>query len=170
MPLSSELKAHYDAVLHDLESEKVEVQQQVGALQARLKELHTSILTLSKRLDPNTPLSPSSISSRPPNQKYSNISVRWAILDLLNDSPAMATAEIADTLLKSGIQTRATNFANNVSAVLTTTMKEEHQEVQQLPDGKWELTDKGKDAIEYIRTTSKFLGALHGRIRRPQRF
>lgn len=166
MPLTSDLKPHYEAVLHDLQAEHQQVQQQVGSLQARLKELHNSISTLAKRLNPDAP--PSSYSpapSRPPNQKYANMSVRWAILDLLADSQkAMTTAEIADALLAAGVQTRAANFANNVSAVLSTTMREDHNEVQQLPDGKWELTEKGKEAIEYIRTTPKFLGAVRGRI------
>lgn len=156
MPLTNELKASYEAVLHDLEVERQQVQQHVGALQSRLKELHNSISTLSKRIDPDAPpplrpLTP----TRPPSQKYAHISVRWAILDLLNDSPAMATSEIAETLKSAGVQTRAANFANNVSAVLSTTMKE-HNEVQQLSDGKWELTENGKQAIAHIRTTPKF--------------
>ena len=156
MPLTSDLKPHYEAVLHDLEAERQQVQQQLGSLQARLKELHNSISTLAKRLNPDAPLSSSYPLAPPrPNYKYANISVRWAILDLLNDSSAMATSEIAEALKSAGVQTRAANFANNVSAVLSTTMKE-HGEVQQLPDGKWELTENGKQAIAHIRTTPKF--------------
>lgn len=68
----------------------------------------------------------------------------------------MSTAEIAERLKAGGVQTKAANFANNVSAVLSTTMKEQHKEVQQLPDGTWELTDNGESAIEHIRTTPKF--------------
>ena len=166
MPLTNEVKASYEVVVRDLEAERQKIQEQLGALQARLKELHNSISTLYKRINPDaSPSSQTPAPSRPPNQKYANMSVRWAILDLLVDSQkAMATAEIADALLVAGVQTRAANFANNVSAVLSTTMREEHNEVQQLPDGKWELTEKGKEAIEYIRTTSKFLGAVRGRV------
>jgi len=86
--------------------------------------------------------------------------VRWAILDLLADSEAMTTAQIAETIKAGGVPTRASNFVNNVSAVLTTTMKEKHKEVQQLPDGRWELTDNGRNAIAHIRTNPKFRRGL----------
>jgi hypothetical protein len=154
MTLTSDLKANYEAVLRDLEDNRQQVQQQLAVLQAELKQLHNSISTLSKRLNPDAPPRPLA-PPRPQNLKYANISVRWAILDLLNDSQAMATAEIAEALKSAGVQTRAANFANNVSAVLSTTMKE-HGEVQSLPDGKWELTENGKQAIGHIRTTPKF--------------
>lgn len=72
----------------------------------------------------------------------------------------MNTSEIAEALKAAGVQTRATNFANNVSAVLSTTMKEKHSEVEQLPDGRWQLTETGVNAIEYIRTTPRFRRAL----------
>ena len=90
------------------------------------------------------------------------MSVRWAILDLLAESEAKTTAEIAEALIAAGVQTRAANFANNVSAVLSSTMKEGHDEVQQLPDGKWQLTENGRSAIEHIRTTPRFQGAMRG--------
>jgi hypothetical protein len=166
MPLTPELRASYEDVLRDQESERDEIQQQISAGQARLKELHNSISTLLKRINPDTapiPQSNSVTPSRPPNRKYTFMSVRWAILDLLIDSKPMATAEIAEALLAAGIQTKAANFANNVSAVLSTTMKEQpHVEVNQLQDGKWELTESGKRAIEHIRTTTKFRSALRG--------
>jgi hypothetical protein len=162
MPLSSELKVSYEAVLHDLEAEQADTHQQLVQYQNRLKELHHSILTLKKRLEVADPPSPTSTTlSRQPDRKYTYMSVRWAILDLLAESEAKTTAEIADALKAAGVQTKAANFANNVSAVLTTTMKEQpHDEVHQLPDGKWELTENGRRAIEHIRTTPKFLGAL----------
>lgn len=160
MPLSTELKVSYEAVLHDLEAEQAETHQQLVKYQNRLKELHHSILTLKKRLEADPPLSTSTTPSRQPDKKYAFLSVRWAILDLLAESDAKTTAEIADALMAAGVQTKAANFANNVSAVLTTTLKEHHKEVRQLQDGKWELTDNGHRAIEHIRTTPKFQGAL----------
>ena len=164
MTLPNNVKASYEVVLHDLEAERLQVQEELGKMQARLKELHNSISTLARRINPDA-LSPSNplTPSRPSNQKYVNMSVRWAILDLLNDSQAMTTADIAEALLAAGVQTKAANFANNVSAVWSTTMKEQpHVEVTQLPDGKWQLTDSGKRAIEYIRTTGKFRAAMRG--------
>jgi len=90
------------------------------------------------------------------------MSVRWAVLDLLAESEPKTTAEIAEALIAAGVQTKAANFVNNVSAVLSTTMKEAHSEVQQLADGKWQLTENGRSAIEHIRTTPKFRGAMRG--------
>src|SRR5260370_22666435 len=99
MPLNNELKSSYEAVLHDMEDDREQTLEQVSALQARLKELHNSISTLRKRLDLDAPSSKPQIVSRPPNQKYANMSVRWAILDLLSDSRGRTTAEIAEELL-----------------------------------------------------------------------
>lgn len=150
MPLNSDLKASYEAVLQDLEAKRADVQHQVGDLQKRLHDLNHSIATIAKNFSPETPSSPLLI-SRPASSKYGNTSVRWAILDLLSDSEPRTTAEIADTLLAGGIPTKAANFANNVSAVLTTTMKETRKDVEQLPDGKWALTESGHATIEHIR-------------------
>lgn len=163
MPLTPELTASYEVVLHDLELERDEVHKSISELQARVKELNHSVATLTKRLNPDA--SPSSSSSNPssaPNKRYTYMSGRWAILDLLADSKPRSTAEIAAALMAGGVQTRAANYANNVSAVLTTSMKE-HDEARQLPDGTWVLTENGKSAIEHIRTTPRFLGALRGR-------
>jgi hypothetical protein len=165
MPLTPELRASYEAVLHDQESEYNDVQQQVSAGQAKLKELNNSISTLRKRINPDAAPTYSSNSvtpSRPSSRKYATMSVRWAILDLLAESGPKTTAEVAEALIAAGVQTKAANFTNNVSAVLSTTMKEQHSEVQQLPDSKWELTENGRSAIEHIRTTPKFRGAMHG--------
>jgi hypothetical protein len=157
MPLSSDLKASYEAVLQDLESQRADVQHQVGELQKRLHDLNHSIGTISKSLTPETSSSPLLI-SRPANHKYANTSVRWAILDLLSDSEPKTTAEIADALLTGGIPTKAANFANNVSAVLSNTMKESRKDVEQLPDGKWKLTDSGHATIEHIRSRRESRG------------
>lgn len=154
MPLTGDLKAHFEAVLQHLEAERQQKQQEVAAGQARIKELNTSITTLSRTLNPDAPLRSSS-SLRPASLKYANISVRWAILDILHDSGPMLTASLADALKAAGVQTRAANFVNNVSAVLSATMKEA-SEVQQSSDGHWELTKTGVEKIEYIRTTPKF--------------
>ena len=156
--LTAEAKSSYEVVLKDLQTEQQQVHQQLAPLQARLRELHNTILTLSKKISPDAPLSlsrqPTPI--RQPNLKYANLSVRWAILDILYESEGMNTAEIAEMLRENGVRTKAANFVNNVSAVLSTTMKERHTEVQQLSDGRWKLTENGKNAIDYIRTTSKF--------------
>src|SRR5438874_2293135 len=108
MPLPNDVRTSYEVVLRDLESERTDVQQQLAGLQSRLKDLHNSISTLTKRLDQDDAFpSRPQIVSRPPKDKYAHMSVRWAILDLLNDSAAMTTSEIAEALLAAGVQTKA---------------------------------------------------------------
>jgi len=156
MLLTDEVKAHIQGAIEHLESERQQAQHQVTAAQLHIKELNSSITTLQKSLNHEaSPFRSFHAPLRPPHLKYANISVRWAILDLLHDSKAMTTPEIADALKAAGIESKAANFANNVSAVLSTTMTK-HNEVQQLPGGRWELTENGIKAIEYIRTTPKF--------------
>jgi NurA-like 5'-3' nuclease len=151
--MNSELKNHYDAVLRDLQSERTRVHSELGNLQRKIKELDFNIATLARRVDPT--VVQQSFQNLSPETKYAHISVRWAILDLLHDaSGPMATADIADALKKAGVKTRAANFTNNVSAVLSTTMKGD-EEVE-VADGKWKLTEKGWSAIRHIRSSPKF--------------
>lgn len=148
---TTDLKSQYEAVLHDLEADRDQTQQQLAALQAKIRELNQSITTLTTRLNLD-PSSRASVMTRPPSQLFANMSVRWAILNLLNDSEPMTTPAIAEALKTGGVESRAANFTNNVSAVLSTNMKELHKEVEQLPDGKWQLTETGKNAIAHIRS------------------
>jgi hypothetical protein len=130
---------------------------EIVPLQIRLKEVQATQANLLKRIDPDNS-SQQTTSSR--SQKYARMSVRWAILDLLNESPGgMSTAEITEALKAGGIQTEATNFSNNVSAVLSSTMKTSKSEVESLPDGKWKLTPKGEGAIAHIHSTPRFIRA-----------
>lgn len=164
MPLSSDKRASYEVVLRDHEQERDELQQEISERQSRLKEVQNYIAYVGRRLAEDSPSKnpPAQTSSRIQTQRYANMSMRWAILDLLNDDGAMTTAEIAKALEDAGNKerSRAANFANNVSAVLSTTMKEQRKEVEQLPDGRWQLTENGKNSIAYIHTTPKFRRSL----------
>jgi hypothetical protein len=152
-------RAGYEIVLEDLENERTAVHREVAELQRRLKELDFNIASLSRRLNANpiAAATPRQQSIFPPEQKYAFISVRWAILDLLNDSEPMTTADIAEVLKACGVKTKAANFTNNVSAVLSTSMREKDQEEVEVVDGKWKLTERGRNAIFHIRMTPKFL-------------
>jgi hypothetical protein len=67
----------------------------------------------------------------------------------------MATADIAEALRDAGVVTKATNFTNNISAVLSSTMKGK-DEVTQRTDGLWELTERDRNAISHIRDSAEF--------------
>ena len=159
--LTSDLKAHYEAVLNDLEGERTGVRHEISELHRRLRDLDYNIASLSRRvglappIPASRPAAPHGPSSQ--HQKYARISVRWAILHLLSESEPMATSDIADTLKANGVITRAANFINNVSAVLSTTMKGAG-EVEMI-EGRWRLTDKGWSAIHHIKTSPKFIQA-----------
>ncbi len=160
MPVDAQTKAAYESAYRGYEAERLEIIKELAALNARLKEVQATQSSLRRRIDPDTASNPSSISLRPSSEKYARISTRWAILDLLNQSPeGMSTSEIAEALKAGGIQTEAVNFANNVSAVLSTSMKTAKNEVESLPDGRWKLTPKGEAAIAHIHTTPRFLRA-----------
>lgn len=156
---TSDTKVVLESALRVYEAERVEIMQQIAALHSRLKDVQSTQASLKKRIDtdPSSRLAATTV-PKPQSQKYTRLSVRWAVLDLLHGSEGMTTSEIADALQEGGIQTKATNFANNVSSVLTTTMLKDHQEVEQLNDGtsRWKLTMTGVSAITYLRTTEKF--------------
>ena len=71
----------------------------------------------------------------------------------------MSASDIAEALKAGGVQSEAANFANNVFAFMTTTMKSK-QEVVSLPDGKWKLSPNGESAITHIQATDKFWSFL----------
>jgi hypothetical protein len=170
MQQANETKAVLESALRVYEAERIEIMQQIAVLHARLKDVQSTQASLRKRIDGDAP---SRLILPPRSQvlKYTRLSVRWAILDLLNGSEGMTTSEIADALQKGGIQTRATNFANNVSSVLTTTMLKDHHEVEQLTDGtaRWKLTMNGVSAISYLKTTEKFQRACGSWNAHPER-
>lgn len=160
MALSPELKAAYELVLKDLESEKTQVRTEVAALQRRLRELDQSVTTHRRKLGLQPETSFAVVQGTLPlplDQKYAFISVHWAILHLLSEaSGPMTTAEIADALMKAGVKTRAANFVNNVSAVLSANMRPKGEEEVELLEGKWRLTEVGRSKIAFIVASPKF--------------
>jgi hypothetical protein len=80
------------------------------------------------------------------------MSVRWAILHVLGDTHApMSTGEVVESLQNggAGVHSKANNFSNNVSAVLSD-MKNERLEVESL-DGRWVISENGRSALAHIK-------------------
>jgi hypothetical protein len=146
-----DIKPQLKVVLDHFHEIRDRTQAQIGELTTKLREQNQTIASLSRELyGSNAPL-PVSVATH----KYAKASVRWAILDLLANSTPLNTPEIAEILKSEGVTTKAANFTNNVSAVLSSTMKGVG-EVRQTSDEKWELTEKGRNAIYHIRLTPKF--------------
>lgn len=155
-------KAKFQGALDLLLEEREQKHQEVVKIQKALRELDGAIITLRQRIDPT--LLPHVMPQPPANpryredQRYADISVHWAILHLLSEANRpMTTGEIADGLQARGVRTRAANFANNVSAMLSSTMRERGDEEVETIDGGWRLTERGRNKIAHIMTTPRFL-------------
>lgn len=168
--LTDDLKAHYQAVLRDLATRRSEHQRSLGEHQRAIRELDPVIANISKLVQVE-----SSSAAPPPTQmtlstaplptfrspgaigrRYATVSTRWAILDVLDRATSPKSAsDIAEALLAEGIPTKAANFANNVSAVLSD-MKAPREEADS-KDGKWEITERGRGAITHIRSTRRIM-------------
>jgi hypothetical protein len=146
--MNDEIKSHYDAVLKDLDQRVEDSRRQLAELQARMKELHFTRQNIQKLMTPDGPVRASPNSE---SQKYTDLSVRWAILCLLTEiNVARSIPEIAEALCAGGIRTTARDFNNNVSAVLSQMKAKEKPEVQVF-DGKWSITEVGRGAWSHIK-------------------
>lgn len=167
--LTDELTAHYQAVLKDLITRRSEHQRAVSEHQRGIRDLDPIISSISRMLqgEPGThPIvqaqAATPVAAKTPNpigghgHRYATISTRWAILDSLDRaSGPMSVSDIAEALLADGIPTKAANFANNVSAVLSD-MKSSRGEAD-TKDGKWEITSNGRSAINHIRASRRIM-------------
>ncbi|MBI2687438.1 MAG: hypothetical protein HYX27_14085 [Acidobacteria bacterium] len=165
MKINDQLKPQYTAVISDLEVERDAIHKELGALQKRIRELDNTLVTLRHRVDPGY-APPSKIvelrhrdPSFPENEKYTRIGVRWAILHLLGERGPLATADIADALVQRGVRTKAANFTNNVSAMLTATMRTKGSEEVESVASKWQLTENGRNKLAKIVASPDFLNA-----------
>ena len=157
--MNEEMKNHYGAVLHDLEIRRADIQAQVAHLQSNLRELNQTSENISRLLNDGQGGSGQLVLlQNPESVKYSRMSVRWAILCLLAErNHQFSVQEIADALKDGGIRTEAANFANNVAAVLSQMkMRLKPGPEVELNDGKWNISEVGRSAWNYIR--SKQLG------------
>jgi hypothetical protein len=154
--VSENLKPQYDAVLKDLGAERVELHREVSDLQRKLKELDFTIASLSRRLgiipvfpvlNPQDNLLQAGIAEV---QKYSSVSIMWAILLELNkpNGAPMSAQEIADALQAGGIKTKAASFVNTVSTTLSN-MKKTTGDVDVI-EAKWFVTEKGRSHADHI--------------------
>ena len=162
MPLSPEIKASYQIVVKDLEQKRATTHAEVALGQKRLRDLDEKITGLYREMGVALPapaivLRKASEIAMQPDQKYALISVHWAILHLLSEAKEpMTSAEIAEALTSAGVKTKAANFTNNVSAVLSTNMRSKGEEEVEMIDGRWRLTELGRNKIAFIVASSKF--------------
>jgi hypothetical protein len=96
-----------------------------------------------------------------PAGKYSNMSVRWAILNLLAEDAVgpMPTGKIAEALNAGGLNSKTgKNFSSNVSAILSV-MSNTRGEVESTETG-FRLTPNGRAAWEAVKHTPQYANRL----------
>ena len=137
MTLTNEMKKHYQIILKSHITNLAKHEHEFLKHKTVIQELKLVIINLSKTLKINPP-----IGSLP----YENMSIRQAILYFLNETnQPLSAPDIAKALIQGGIHTKALNFANNISAVISN-MKRHRKEVD-IEDGKWFITNIGREKI-----------------------
>ena len=148
--LSSDLNAHYRAVISDLESRKAKHGLIIEHHKREIEEIDQTLSGIKILIAKMNGL-PSA-----EEHKFVNMSMRWGILHILGDNlDGMASAEIAAFLRSGGMRSNGQNFNGNVSAVLSD-MKSKKEEVSlQLDTGKWKITGVGHDVLTSIKARLK---------------
>jgi hypothetical protein len=152
----------YLTTLADLHAERAaavrmvsDCDQAIAAIQRVMKTKGTPLISGAGLPATSSATAKLSVMPSPlPGRRFSNISVRWSILILLDEAAApMSQAEITEALEAEGIRakSRAKDFGNNVSAVLSS-MRGAHAEIE-TTDGKFRITEKGRSAIHHIKLT-----------------
>ena len=130
---------HYRAVLDDLQKQRNEFQFKIQEIDTAMSSLHRLIPASAKDELP-TPSMPNLPVAQVATGKYSGMSVRWAVLNLLAEdaTASMTTGEIAEALIRGGIVSQGKSFSGNVSAVLSG-MNHDRKEVVSDGNGGWTL-------------------------------
>jgi hypothetical protein len=151
---------HYQAVLRDLELRRSRCQNELAELDQTIGGIK-KLLSSTASLFMATPATTAASQDRivlPAAQKYAGMSVRWAILNLLaEDAPEpMRSSEIAIKLVEGGIISRGSDFAANVSAVISD-MVNKRNEVERNDESAYSLSDNGRLAWAAIKHSPKYI-------------
>jgi hypothetical protein len=147
---------HYRAVLEDLQKQRNLLNLKITEIDQAISSLHRLI---PEDVKPDMPVQahvkthvvPIGQLSLGTVGRYSGMSVRWAILNLLSEDATgpMSTGEIAVALRQGGITSNAASFAGNVSAILSV-MSRQKGEVSAVENG-WVISPIGRQAWAHIR-------------------
>jgi hypothetical protein len=160
---------HYQAVLRDLELRRSRLQAEIAEIDGLIKGIkkvtsHEASLFVSSPVEVVSQkklvlseMMPHPLRNAP---EFAGMSVRWAILKLLNSrSMEMPAADIAQALIDGGISSgKGKDFVSNVSAVLSD-MKNKRGEVTN-STGKWAITNGGAQAWAAIQATPQYQNRL----------
>jgi hypothetical protein len=160
----------YQQTLNDLELRRAKCIEDLNKSREDLNKLEAAItglraamdINLNVNIEPGENVAVHIAKPSDHEQRYANMSVRWAILKLLAEGGGligrpMKSAEISDELTSGGNDkaSRAT-----VSAVISDMVKKrqelERQDVEQSEDGGYQLTETGKHAWNAIKHSPKY--------------
>lgn len=156
-----DLYNNYAAVLQDLTSKRDAISSELKQIEAAIAAVSAAIAShsegpLAKPLPFTPPITPPTPSIVPSDQKYSGMSVRWAVLNLMAEDTAEAlrTSEIAEMLQAHGVRPGGQNFTSNVSAVVSDMTKKKGELT--VEDGRYQITDHGRDVWVGIKRTPQY--------------
>jgi hypothetical protein len=142
---------HYHAVIEDLQSQRAMYELKISEIDRAIASLGRLIPAEAKEDLPALEQPANHAALNVPSGKYAGMSVRGAILNLLNEdaNAPMETGEIADALQRGGITSAGKSFNSNISAVLSNMSRARH-EIQSAENG-WVISPIGRQAWAHIR-------------------
>lgn len=160
---SDQMDEHYRAVLRDLEQRQLACQKELAELEQTISAIRNLLPSAQPQLDLAANRMMRSAQDNA-SGKYANMSVRWAVLNLLaeNAPGPMPTSEIASSLLKGGIRSSSRNFNSNVSAVLST-MANTREEVETV-EGNYKITEHGREVWNAIKLSEPYRTRNHSSV------
>jgi hypothetical protein len=149
-------------VLRELEQEKIKKEADFKREMEGIEETISGLrkMLMSKSQPALFKVTPQHVAAIPAG-KYSNMSVRWAILNLLAEDAVgpMPTGKIAEALNAGGLNSKSgKNFPSNVSAILSV-MANTREEVESTENG-YRLTPNGRAAWEGVKHTPQYANRL----------
>jgi hypothetical protein len=177
--MNNDLHVHYEAVLGAERAERDRIRSEIGRLNHLMKEKDRVIASLAASLGEDDAVARSLVKPlpfpqpvglgapypQPPDSLiFAGISVRWSILGLMSDHvPAeevRGTAEMAEALAAGGVRSGGLNFVANVSAVVSDMVKN-RQELEPTEDGKYRITQKGRETWQTIKVSRRYRTRLY---------
>jgi hypothetical protein len=156
---------HYRAALLALEHQKADYLNQIKDLDGLIAGIARQIQLIEGPLAPSA-LGAEQMGVRLPMSAdldaFRGISVRWGILKFLGEiaSTPMTSGEITRALEAGGMKSKAERFAGNVSAVLSVMKAEGREEVEVVGDGRYQLTQHGRQVWDHIKVSPKYRNRL----------
>ncbi len=153
---------HYTAVIDDLRRRRGKLETEIREIDALIRSLErVASAPAGPALSTPPPSAVAELATKvPTNRRYSNISVRWAVLWYLTEFAEgdQKTAEIASALESGGNHSGASRFGNAVSAVLSTMKSKDEVEIG--TDGGYRVSDVGRRNWTHIKLGKKFREAI----------